>query len=483
MPAAFRYHSHAEPKALMFVCVMKKVVWFALFVVVALGFSGCGKSRDQAIQELARLNLKFSTDDFVRSAENGDLRAFQLFLEAGIDVNLTNSNGATALMAAAQKGRIEIVTQLIAQKANLDLQGRDGATALWIAAESNQLDIVKALLKANADPNIQDHTGWSALMRAVYQGNSKCVEAIAGKSRQEVNRGLLIAAATGHTDVAKVLLDYGAEVDSRAEDGSTALMIAASKGNADLVALLLKAGADPGLADKSGSTAPAIADAKGFRDLATALHQAPLPAGKSSASPNAGELTSSMSDADVLAATDPNRAANRKPEQGSTEPNPNDAASDNIKKVAVTEINQDFLPIMLTEINGRRAKIQGNDNEIYTVAVGDQLKGLDYKVSDLVIRNTEDKDGNPVDASVMKLKNTKTGDTISVIRGVPAQEHGSYATLSFPNSEEKLKVQTEQEFSIPNDPDHTYTILDIRPTQVVVRRVQDNRVFTLQKSK
>jgi ankyrin repeat protein len=462
---------------------MKKVVWFALWVVLAVGFSDCGKSRDQAIQELARLNLKFSTDDFVRSAESGDLRAFQLFLDAGIDVNLTSSNGTTALMAAAQKGRIEIVTKLIAQKANLDLQGRDGATALWFAADGNQLDIVKALLKANADPNIQDHTGWSALMRAVYQGNSKCVEAIAEKSRQEVNRGLLIAAATGHTDVAKVLMDYGAEVDSRAEDGSTALMIAASRGNADLVALLLKAGADPALADKSGSTAPAIADAKGFNDLAEALRRAPVPAGKSSATPTAGEPAGSMSDADVLAATDPNRSATGKPGAGSPGPDSSDAASDNIRKVAVTEINQDFLPIMLTEINGRRAKIQGNDNETYTVAVGDQLKGLDYKVSDLVIRNTEDKDGNPVDASVMKLKNTKTGDTISVIRGVPAQEHGSYATLSFPNSEEKLKVQTEQEFSIPNDRDHTYKILDIRPTQVVVRRIQDNRVFTLQKSK
>jgi ankyrin repeat protein len=311
------------------------------------------------------------------------------------------------LMAAAQKGRIEIVTKLIAQKANLDLQGRDGATALWLAAENNQLDVVKALLKANADPNIQDHTGWSALMRAVYQGNLKCVEAIAEKSRQEVNRGLLIGAVTGHTEVAKILLDYGAEVDSRAEDGSTALMIAASKGNSDLVALLLKAGADPGLADKSGSTAPAIAGAKGFNDLAATLRQAPVPAGKSSATPNPAEPTGSMSDADVLASAELNRPMNGKTTAGS-KAEANDEISDNIKKVAVSEIDQDFLPIMLTEINGRRAKIQSNDSETYTVAVGDQLKGLDYKVSDLVIRNTEDKDGNPVDASVMKLKNTKT---------------------------------------------------------------------------
>lgn len=461
---------------------MRTVVWIAFFAVFVLSFSGCGKSKDQAIQDLAKLNLKFSTDDFVRSAENGDLQALQLFLDAGIDVNLANSNGSTALMAAAQKGRIEVVNKLISQKANLDLQGKDGATALWLAADSNQVEVIKTLLKNNADPNIQDHTGWTALMRAVYQGNAKCVQVIADKSRQEVNRGLLIAAATGHTDVAKVLLDYGAEVDSRADDGSTPLMIAASKGNAELVALLLKAGADPSLTDKSGTSAPAIAGTKGFADLSNTLRQAPLPPGKPSAKAAPAEPTGSMSDADVLASTDAGRSPNSGSGPGPTEADAAKSIPDNVKRVSVVEINQDFLPIMLTEINGHRAKIQSGDGGTYTVAVGDQLKGLDYKVSDLVIRNTEDKDGNPVDASVMKLKSTKTGETISVIKGVPAQEHGSYATLAFPNSEEKLRVQTDQEFSIPNDPDHTYKILDIRPTQVIVRRLQDSKVFTLQKS-
>src|SRR3979490_3223827 len=126
--------SHRSFNSLKCGRVMRTVVWIAFFAVFVLSFSGCGKSKDQAIQDLAKLNLKFSTDDFVRSAENGDLQALQLFLDAGIDVNLVNSNGSTALMAAAQKGRIEVVNKLISQKANLDLQGKDGATALWLAA-------------------------------------------------------------------------------------------------------------------------------------------------------------------------------------------------------------------------------------------------------------------------------------------------------------------------------------------------------------
>ena len=151
------------------------------------------------------------------------------------------------------------------------------------------------------------------------------------------------------------------------------------------------------------------------------------------------------------------------------------------KQVAVVDIQQEFLPVMLTEVSGKKAKIQAVGGEEYSVGAGDQLRGLDYQVTDVEIRNTEDKDGNPVDDSIVKLRNTKTGQTITLIRGVPAQEHAAYAVLSFPNSEQTLKVEVDQNFSIPSDPGHTYKVLDIRPSQVIIRRMEDNRVSTLQK--
>jgi hypothetical protein len=97
------------------------------------------------------------------------------------------------------------------------------------------------------------------------------------------------------------------------------------------------------------------------------------------------------------------------------------------------------------------------------------------------VRNTEDKDGNPVDDSIVTLRNTKSGQNLALIKGVPAQEHAAYAVLAFPNSDETLKVEVEQTFSIPSDPDHSYKVLDIRPTQVIIRRIEDNRVTTLEK--
>ena len=466
---------------------MSRAVWFSILVAAFL--FGCGQSKEQAVQELEKLNVKFTPDDFVQSAEKGDLKAIQLFLSAGIDCNTQSAQGSTALMAAAKNGRIDVVNKLLDQKANIDAQGKQGVTALMLAAENNQVEIVKLLLKKNADPNLEDQTGWSALMKAVYQGNTGCVEALAPRSRQEVNRGLLVAALTGHQEIVKILLDNGAEVDSRAEDGRTPLMLAAGKGDNDLVAFLLKAGADPTLTDKAGASAGSLAIAKGHKELADRLQQPPGPPG-AVASPQNGVASrsavapsSSMSDKDLLLQPEGEKSA-APDSRGTASASKSTITASNsgqIKPASVVEIRQEFLPVMLTEVNGKKAKIRPVEGEEYSVAVGDQLKGLDYKVTGVEVRNTEDKDGNPVDDSIVTLRNTKSGQNLALIKGVPAQEHAAYAVLAFPDSDETLKVEVDQTFSIPSDPDHSYKVLDIRPTQVIIRRIEDNRVTTLEK--
>jgi ankyrin repeat protein len=466
---------------------MSKALWLSILVTVFL--LGCGQSKEQAVQELEKLNVKFTSDDFVRSAEKGDLKAIQLFLAAGIDLNAQSASGFTALMAAAKNGRVDVVNKLLDQKVNVDAQGKQGVTALMLAAENNQGEIVQLLLKKNADPNLEDQTGWTALMKAVYQGNAGCVKALAARSRQEVNRGLLVAALTGHQEIAKILLDNGAEVDTRADDGRTPLMLAAGKGDNDLVAFFLKAGADPTLTDKSGAAAGTLARAKGHKDLADRLQQAvPAPGADSSArnpvaNRSPAEESRAASDKDLLLRPERATGATGNSRATTSPSDSADAQGESVhgKLASIVEIQQEFLPVMLTEVNGKQAKIRAGGGEEYTVAIGDQLKGLDYKVTDVEVRQTEDKDGNPVDDSVVELRNTKSGQAVALIKGVPAQERPAYAILAFPDSEQTLKVEVDQSFSIPNDPGHTYKVLDIRPAQVIVRRIEDNRVTTLVK--
>src|SRR5215470_7941538 len=75
------------------------------------------------------------------------------------------------------------------------------------------------------------------------------------KSREEYKlTALHRAAAAGHAELVKALLDRSAQVDARDYGGGTALHSAAGKGHADAAAVLLDKGADPSAPDEEGLT-------------------------------------------------------------------------------------------------------------------------------------------------------------------------------------------------------------------------------------
>src|SRR5262245_59191921 len=59
--------------------------------------------------------------------------------------------------------------------------------------------------------------------------------------------------------VARILIDAGADVDRQCEHGRTALHMAAAWGHVDVVQLLLKHGANPTIVDEAGMTPPMVA--------------------------------------------------------------------------------------------------------------------------------------------------------------------------------------------------------------------------------
>ena len=60
-------------------------------------------------------------------------------------------------------------------------------------------------------------------------------------------------------DVARVLIEAGADVNKQCEHGRTALHMAAAWGHADVVQLLLENGANPTIVDEEGMTPPMVA--------------------------------------------------------------------------------------------------------------------------------------------------------------------------------------------------------------------------------
>jgi hypothetical protein len=98
--------------------------------------------------------------------------------------------------------------------------------------------------KGGANPDIKDKNGETALDIARYDEIKKIF-----------NPTIIDAARRGRTDVVKLLLDKGTNVDMQNNYGQTALMWAASEGHTEIVKLLLDKGANPVIKDKNGKTA------------------------------------------------------------------------------------------------------------------------------------------------------------------------------------------------------------------------------------
>eukprot|EP00757_Euglenozoa_sp_SAG-D1_P022366 gene22366-8885_t len=76
-------------------------------------------------------------------------------------------------------------------------------------------NVVKILLQAGADIEAKDQDGWTAL---------------------------LIACHNGHSDVVEMLLQAGADIEAKDQHGWTALMEACHYGHSNVVEMLLQAG-------------------------------------------------------------------------------------------------------------------------------------------------------------------------------------------------------------------------------------------------
>jgi ankyrin repeat protein len=119
-------------------------------------------------------------------------------------------------------------------------------TALWVTASLGQPETVNLLLEKGADVESRDKNGSTPLW---------------------------IAAADGHVDVMNLLLKKGAAIDAKDNNGCTPLWIATQNGILGMVKLLLDKGANPNV-EAMGSTPLQIAKAKGYREIAELLQQA-----------------------------------------------------------------------------------------------------------------------------------------------------------------------------------------------------------------
>ncbi len=95
-----------------------------------------------------RRTAEIELDDSVQlcaAAAKGDLIELRRLLARGIDVNISDYDGRTALHLAASDGRLEAVRFLIANHAKIDVRDRWNATPMDDAERENKHEIAEAL--------------------------------------------------------------------------------------------------------------------------------------------------------------------------------------------------------------------------------------------------------------------------------------------------------------------------------------------------
>lgn len=140
-------------------------------------------------------------------------------IRRGADVNAKDKEmGWTALHWAADDGDVEMISQLLAAKADVDAANLRGRTPLHLACERGHVSAVQALLTAHANPKFADSLGRTPLHHAVFANNCPIVE---------------------------LLLTGGVDVNAAAKDGRTPLQTALTGGRKEMADLLRKHGASP----------------------------------------------------------------------------------------------------------------------------------------------------------------------------------------------------------------------------------------------
>ena len=221
------------------------------------------------------------------AANNGELRVTQLLLDHSADVDSRNSKGQTPLhlvsrleMSLNERNRPGVVRLLIMRGANVNAQDMTRATPLHYASHRGRLEVVHVLLDYGAKANDQGATQIPLCPLLESNNNphdvlilvEKLLKTGADANLQDENNltPLHVALRKKWLELARILLEHGANPNAMDDRGQSALQLLLKPTNYDptshddLIELLLECGANVNAQDEKGVTPLHLASRMGW---------------------------------------------------------------------------------------------------------------------------------------------------------------------------------------------------------------------------
>jgi ankyrin repeat protein len=158
----------------------------------------------------------------VAAAYNNHLEIADLLIAAGADVNMKDNTLQSAYLISTIEGYTELLTKTLKAGADVHSTDSDNGTGLIRASDRGHVEIIRELLKTDIRVNHINRMGWTAMIEAIILGDG----------------------GTRHTEVVRLLIDAGADVNLPDKDGVTPLAHARNRKFSDIIKILENSGAE-----------------------------------------------------------------------------------------------------------------------------------------------------------------------------------------------------------------------------------------------
>lgn len=200
------------------------------------------------------------------SAYNSNPSVIEVLTYLGRDIDMQNKNGDTALLIAVKRGRKSAVRTLIRNGAGVNIKNDAGVTSLKVLFtgdySSYDYSIFRMLVDSGANLNVRYEKGRTILYQAIDKGKINAVKILLENGAEVNSRDdngitplIFSFIDDNRYDIIEELIDYGAEIEAEDDKERTALSYAASYDEEiEKFDLLFKNGADINKSDKQGRT-------------------------------------------------------------------------------------------------------------------------------------------------------------------------------------------------------------------------------------